>query len=75
MNCLLAIVQLDYAAKPNLLYNFKSNFNKFLQDAAATRDDFPIDINAMADDYGIKLVETHGGVEDVDRVGFVPCPT
>jgi hypothetical protein len=71
----ISTVQLDYTSKPNLLYKFKSNFNKFLEDGAATKDDFPNGIDAMADDYGIKLVESHGNTDDVDRVGFVPCPT
>jgi hypothetical protein len=70
----MSIVQLDYAAEPNLLHNFKSTFNKFLQDGVAARDDFPVDIESMADDYGIKLVETHANAEDVDRVGYVQFP-
>jgi hypothetical protein len=70
----MSIVQLDYPAEPNLMYNFKSVFNTFLRDAAAARDDFPVDIESMADDYGIKLVETHADAEDVDRVGYVRFP-
>ena len=46
------IVQLDYAAKQNLLYNFKSKFNKFLHEVVATRNDFPVDTKAMEDDDG-----------------------
>ena len=68
------IVQLDYAAKQNLLYNFKSNFNKFLHEVVATRNDFPVDTKAMEDDDGITIVETTGDADCVDRVGFIPCP-